>query len=221
MRGASRRLSLRDDDAGSPVSQLKPKGKRVNKFLKPIAGPFKKAKKHPKIAIAAVIVFLVLVGGLTALVVTQGGGGGDSGTATSAAKQSDTKTDPGIAAAKKRKVKPAPVVNSAGTLDVARSVGRLAIAQARGRIKHPSGLSVRVSAAPKQTVTVTYQLSCFKATGARATTRVANGHYRTRPPNVRSLSLPLSGADECTATVGAQLTKDTGVGRIKVAVIAG
>jgi hypothetical protein len=192
----------------------------VNKFLKPVAGQFKQAKKHPKIAIPAVILFLVLVGGLTALVITAGGGGEDSKTATEA-KRPDKKTDPGIAAAKKRKVKPAPVVNGSGTLDVARSVGRLAIAQARGRIKHPTGVSVRVSAAPKQTVTVTYQLSCYKAIGKRSALKVANEQYRTKPPNVRSLPLPQSGSDECTVTVGAQLTKTAGKGRIKVAVLAG
>ena len=64
-----------------------------------------------------------------------------------------------------------------------------------------------------------YQLSCYKAVGAKSTTKVSTGRYRTRPPNSRGLSLPLSGADECTATVGAQLTR--GSGRIKVAVSAG
>jgi hypothetical protein len=203
------------------VSELKPKGKRVNKFLKPVAEQFKQAKKHPKIAIPAVILFLVLIGGLTALVLTATKGGDDTSTTTSEAKRPDKKTDPGIAAAKKRKVKPAPVVNGSGTLDVARSVGRLAIAQARGRIKHPTGISVRVSAAPKQTVTVTYQLSCYKAVGKTSALKVASEQYRTKPPNVRSLPLPQSGSDECTVTVGAQLTKTAGDGRIKVAVIAG
>ena len=82
-------------------------------------------------------------------------------------------------------------------------------------------MSVRVSAAPKQTVTVTYQLSCYKAINKSSVIKVSNGNYRTKPPNVRSLSLPLSGADECTVTVGAQLTKTEGKGRVKVAVLAG
>ena len=193
----------------------------MSKFLKSIKGQFKKAKKHPKIAIPAVILFLALVGGLTALVLTAGSGGDDSSPTTSQAKRPDKETDPGLAAAKKRKVKPAPVVNGTGTLDVARSVGRLAIAQARGRIKNPTGMSVRVSAAPKQTVTVSYQLSCYKAINKTSALKVSNGQYRTKPPNVRSLPLPLSGADECTVTVGAQLTKTQGKGRVKVAVLAG
>lgn len=193
----------------------------MSKFLKPIQEQFEQAKKHPKIAIPAVILFLVLVAGLVVLVVTAGGGGGDKSPTTPKAQRPDKKTDPGIAAAKKRHVKPAPVVNTTGTLDVARSVGRLAIAQARGRIKKPSGISVRVSAAPKQTVTVTYQLSCYKATGQTSSIKVANDQYRTRPPNTRSLPLPQVGSDECTVTVGAQLTKTAGKGRIKVAVIAG
>lgn len=189
--------------------------------MKKVKKLFKSALGKPLIAIPVVVVVLVIVGGGIALIATSGGGKGTR-TATSPKKQHLSKRDKrGIAAAKKRHVKPAPVVNGSGTLDVARAVGRLAIAQGRGRIEHPVGVKVRVSAAPKQTVTVTYQLSCFKAVGRFGTTRIANGRYRTKPPDIRSIPLPMSGADQCTATVGAQLTKDVGEGRIKVAVLAG
>jgi len=190
----------------------------VKKVLDPIKKQFKQAKKHPKIAIPALLATILLIGVLTVLVLA-GGDDGEKTATTATEKKKSGKEDPGIAAAKKRKVKPAPVVNGSGTLDVARKEGRLAIAQARGRIKNPSGVNVRVSAAPKQMVTVDYQLSCYKAVHKQHTTKVSSGRYRTRPPSSRGLSLPLPGADECTATVGAQLTK--GSGRIKVAVSAG
>ena len=76
---------------------------------------------------------------------------------------------------------------------------------------------MRVSAAPKQKVTVNYQLACYReGTGAK----IGKGTYTPRPPDVRSLPLPLSGARECTVTVGAQLTSHR-PGRIKVAIISG
>ena len=192
----------------------------MKKVLAPIKKQFKQAKKHPWISLTALLVTILLVGVLTALVIT----GGDDGektatTATEKKKDGDKDTGSTPGRLKKDPVKPAPVVNGSGTLDVARQVGRLAIAQARGRIKNPSGVNVRVSAAPKQMVTVDYQLSCYKAVHKQHTTKVSTGRYRTRPPSTRGLPLPLSGADECTATVGAQLTR--GSGRIKVAVSAG
>jgi hypothetical protein len=175
---------------------------------------------NPLYGMAAVVVIVALIGGGAILLLT-GDDGKDDTAKTTTEEQKEKKKDKGTAAAKKRKVKPAPVVSGAGTLDVARSEGRLAIAQARGRIKNPSGVSVRVSAAPKQTVTVDWNLSCYKAVGKVSTTRVDHGRYRTRPPATKALPVPLPGADECTATVGVQLTKNLGEGRVKVAVIAG
>ena len=78
-------------------------------------------------------------------------------------------------------------------------------------------MRIRVSAAPKQTVTVNYQLGCYKDRRVR----IGKGSYRTRPPATREIKLPMSGAKTCIVTAGAQLTKVVGEGRIKVAVIAG
>ncbi len=175
--------------------------------------------ENPLYGAAALLVVLLVIGGGAALIFTGGDDDGDSTTTTTTAKKKD-KDDARREKLKKRKVKPAPVRASPGTLDVARSEGRLAIAQARGRIKNPSGVSVRVSAAPKQEVTVNYQLSCYKAVGKTSRTRVANERFRTTPPSTRALSLPMTGADECTITVGAQLTTGGSNGRVKVAVIA-
>jgi hypothetical protein len=176
--------------------------------------------QNPFAGFALVVVVLLLIGGGVWLIFA--GGDDDSpDTAKTETEAKKGKEDPLIEKLKKRKVTPAPVRRSPGTLDVARSEGRLAVAQARGRIKNPSGVSVRVSAAPKQEVTVDYQLSCYKAVGKTSQTRVANKRYRTTPPNTRSLSLPLSGADECTVSVGAQLTTGGSNGRVKVAVVTG
>ena len=185
--------------------------------IKNLFGP---VKAHPLISAAVVILLILTVGVLAALVVS----GGDDDTTTA----ETTATEKAKAAKKKarkkaraRKVKAAPVLNTAGTLDVSRAVGRLAIAQARGRIKHPGAISVRVSAAPKQTTVVHYQLSCYKPTGKTSVTKVGNGTYRTKPPSIRSIPLPLSGSAECVVTVSAQLSKTQGEGRVKVAVVAG
>ena len=112
--------------------------------------------------------------------------------------------------------KPAPVVR-VGIVDEARRIGRLAVAQARGTIVEPRSVRIRVSAAPKQTVSVNWQLGCFRDRRAR----VGRGEYRTRTPDSRSIKLPMSSARSCIATAGAQLTKTKGEGRVKVAVISG
>lgn len=189
----------------------------MKKVLDPIKNLFEQAKANPLIAIPAVVVLLLIVGALV-VIVALGGGDDDSTTATKTEKSDEkAKVDKEIAKAKKRKTKPAPVVSGAGTLDTARSVGTFAVAQGRGRIKNPSSVSVRVSAAPKQEITVDYQLACYKeGVGAK----IGKDRYRTRPPETRSLPLPISGAQECTVTVGAQLTSSR-PGRIKVAIISG
>jgi hypothetical protein len=201
------------------VSQLNG-GNRVSKVLDPISKLFKQAKANPIVGIS-VAVLAVLIVGAVIVVALVGGGGGDGDSADKGAPKTEKaekgNKDPAIEKARKRKTKPAPVRSSPGTLDVARSVGAYAVAQGRGRIKNPSSISVRVSAAPKQKVTVNYQLACYRENGG---TKIGTGTYTPRPPDVRSLPLPFSGARECTVTVGAQLTSHR-PGRIKVAVISG
>lgn len=196
------------------MSQLN-EGNRVQKVLKPFKNLASKAKENPIVAIPAAILAVLLVGGVVAFAVLSGGGDGDDSTIAEP-DDSTTKKDPAIEEARKRKVKPAPVLSGSGTLDTARSVGTYAVAQGRGRIKNPSAISVRVSAAPKQRVTVDYQLSCYRQSG----TKVGTGGYTTRPPDVRNIPLPIAGAKECIATVGAQLTSSK-PGRVKVAIISG
>ena len=78
-------------------------------------------------------------------------------------------------------------------------------------------MRIRVSAAPKQTVRVNWQLGCFK--NRRAI--IGKAEYSTRTPDSRGVSVPVSGAKSCIATATAQLTRSDKVGRIKVAIIAG
>jgi hypothetical protein len=210
------RIAPGEENAGPPLSQLNG-GNRVKKVLQPIKNVFKQAKANPMIAIPVALVLVLLVAGLIVLAVVTGGddkGGGSTAKSNGAEK---SERDQAIAKAKKHKVKPAPVVNGAGALDTARAIGTFAVAQGRGRIKNPSSISVRVSAAPKQEVTVDYELACYKeGIGAK----IGKDRYRTRPPDTRSLPLPVSGAQECTVTVGAQLTSHR-PGRIKVSIVSG
>jgi hypothetical protein len=211
------RIAPGEENAGPPLSEVNG-GNRVKKVLKPIKNLSKQAKANPMIAIPVALVLVLLVAGVAVLIaVTGDDGGGGNGSATKTEKSEKSEKNPAIEKAKKHKTKPAPVVSGAGTLDTARAVGTFAVAQGRGRIKNPSSISVRVSAAPKQEVTVDYQLACYKeGTG----TKIGEDRYRTHPPDTRGLPLPISGAQECTVTVGAQLTSHR-PGRIKVAIISG
>jgi hypothetical protein len=217
-RGERARIAGWRQNAGPPVSQLNG-GNRVKKVTDPIKNLFKQAKENPIIAIPVAIIALLLVGGIIAFAALSGGGGDDEGddeaSTSTEASEGGTK-DPAIEKAKKRKVKRAPVVTGAGTLDTARSIGTYAVAQGRGLVKNPSSISVRVSAAPKQKVMVNYQLACYRESG----TRIGKGHYTTRPPDFRTLSLPFAGAKQCAVTVGAQLTSSK-PGRVKVSIISG
>lgn len=167
---------------------------------------------RPLIVVPAVVVIALVV----LLIVIFAGGGGDDdggGDAASGIGEGDPTKLPG---AESRNPKPAPVVRT-GLVDEARRVGRLAVAQARGRIIEPTRVRVRVSAAPKQAVTVNWQLGCYRDRRAK----VGRGQYRVKPYDIREIELPMSGAEMCIVTAGAQLTDPDSEGRIKVGVIAG
>jgi hypothetical protein len=165
---------------------------------------------------------LYLVGGAVVAVLLDAGihifaGGGDDGDEgpdpTLGVGEGDAAQLPGN---RRRPPKRAPVVRR-GILDEARREGRLAVAQARGTINEPARVLIRVSAAPKQTVTVNYQLGCFRDRRAR----IGRGSYRTKPPDTRAIPIPMSAPKTCIATASAQLTRNLGRGRVKVSVISG
>ena len=172
--------------------------------------------RWPLIGIAVV---LLLVGMTVGAFLIFGGGDGD--VVVVVEEEDDPELgvgegDPTDLPGRRRGQKEAPRVRS-GVVDEARRVGRLAVAQSRGTIVNPSAVTIRVSAAPKQTVTVNWQLGCFRDRRAR----VGRGQYRARPPDTRQVPLPMQGATSCIATASAQLTDPDREGRVKVAVIAG
>lgn len=174
--------------------------------MKELAGKIKPLYLIPVAVLAVLIVAAIFIFG----------GGGEDGTSEQDAARGVGEGDATQLPGTRRRPKQAPVVRT-GVMDEARRVGRLAVAQARGRIVEPRRVRIRVSAAPKQTVTVNYQLGCYRNRRAR----IGKGSYRTRPPDTREVSIPMPGASSCIVTAGAQLTKIKGEGRIKVAVIAG
>jgi hypothetical protein len=166
--------------------------------------------ENPLYAVSAVLIVVVVV------FVAVGSGGKDDGkqgntttTATSKKKKSKPKLPKG------RKVREAPIA-STGVVDQARREGDFVVAQARGTIRNPGVVRLRVSASPRQRVTVDWQLSCFR----HRRVKVGRGRYRTKAPSTRAISVPMAGAETCIATAGAQLTR-YGRGIVKVAVVAG
>ena len=174
--------------------------------------------RWPLIGMAVV---LVLVGLTVGAFLVLGGGGDDDADVVVEEEEGDPALGLGEGDRRdlpggRRRQKEAPRVRS-GVVDEARRVGRLAVAQSRGTIVSPSRVTIRVSAAPKQSVTVNWQLGCFRDRRAR----VGRGEYRARPPDARQVPLPMQGAASCIATASAQLTDPDREGRVKVAVIAG
>lgn len=169
-------------------------------------------KVNPLYAGAAVILLLVVI---VLIVLTSGGNDGDK-TATTAPTTTTKKKHKAHARKKKTKrSKPAPIGTS-GTIDEARREGDFAVAQARGTIRSPSAVTIRVSAAPKQRVSVNWQLSCFRSRKVQ----IGKGQYLAKAPDERHIPLPMSGAETCIFTAGAQLRRH-GHGRVKVGVAAG
>lgn len=169
----------------------------------------RKIKKNVKPIYALPVVLVLIVVAFIAIF-----SGGDEGDRSATTPSSTSRGKDG-GKAKRRSPKPAPI-GSSGVIDEARRVGPLVVAQARGTIRNPSRVRLRISAAPKQKVSVDWQLSCFRDRRIR----VGKGKYRAKTPDTRAISVPLAGAETCIATAGAQLTRD-GKGRVKVAVIAG
>jgi hypothetical protein len=161
--------------------------------------------------VAGVLVGVLIIAGIFVFVV--GGDDSDGPDPTLGVGEGDPSALPG---GKRRPPRQAPVVRS-GVLDEARRSGRLAVAQARGTVLEPSRVRIRVSATPRQTVTVNYQLGCYRNRRAK----VGRGSYRTRPPDTREVPIPMAGAKSCIVTAGAQLTKVLTPGSVNVQVIAG
>ena len=95
------------------------------------------------------------------------------------------------------------------TVSMKRSEGPNATAAAGGIIDKPTGIYLRVSAAPKQEVKGSWNVSC----GGGSTDMDA---FTAKPPYLLKLRIPRKNADSCVAGASAQLS---GEGRLKVAIL--
>lgn len=100
------------------------------------------------------------------------------------------------------------------TLATARDSGRHAQATTQARLQRPAELLLRVSAAPKQRVTVSWGMSCPKTAGGRA--KGTGDVYGAVPPSLRALRLPARPIAFCAISARARLSRS---GRVKIAVI--
>ena len=100
------------------------------------------------------------------------------------------------------------------TIDSARATGTHATASVDGRVRNPAEILLRVSAAPKQRVTVSWGMSCPKTSSGTA--KGSGGVYAATPPDTRALTLPRRTIAFCAVTAQARLS---GKGRVKLAVI--
>ena len=102
------------------------------------------------------------------------------------------------------------------TIDLKRTTGDRAIASAEGIIRRPVAVAIRVSAAPKQRVVVTWGLSCPRTDDRKDVDAGIGGTYSTTPPNVRALRLPRREIAFCAVRGDARLTRK---GRVKVTLL--
>lgn len=101
------------------------------------------------------------------------------------------------------------------TVDRARASGERPAAKAAGSVRHPHAVAIRVSAAPKQRVTVVWALSC--TSGDRAKQATTGGSYSTMSPNIRPLRLPQGATGEVCAL---EATAKILTGRVKSTLLA-
>lgn len=99
-------------------------------------------------------------------------------------------------------------------VDRARAQGDRVEAKAEAAVKKPAAIAIRVSAAPKQRVTVVWALSCTNGNGDDAKTTGAS--YTTLTPNIRELKLPDAPRDVCQVEATTKLL----TGRVKTTLLA-
>ncbi len=95
------------------------------------------------------------------------------------------------------------------TVATKRGEGKYATALPSANMRKPKEIWLRVSAAPKQEVTGTWNVSC----GAG---NVAQDTFTVTPPHLQKLEIPGKNVRSCIAGASAQLS---GEGRLKVAIL--
>lgn len=91
------------------------------------------------------------------------------------------------------------------TIDGARESGRHATAVAKGIVDRPASVAIRVSAAPRQRVEVTWGLSCPKTNTGKD--KGTGGTYAATPPDVHTLTLPHRKIAFCAARAEVRLAR--------------
>ena len=163
-----------------------------------------------------IILFVVVEVLFVIAVVVLSGCGGDDDESPNARTTTSGKT---TGTAKKGDDKPAEKTGGATadtddmpalrTFASGRAEGLKASATANGLVRRPKELWLRVSAAPKQKVRVSYNLTC-------GTGKNGGGDFIVTPPDIRQIKLPEKNPKVCPVGVAAQLD---GKGRLKVALL--
>ena len=147
-----------------------------------------------KIAIGAVLVVVLTV--VAVMLLTGGDDDGGDGTSASGEKPGGGKGgDAGP---------------SLRTVSVKRAEGTRVTAAAAAFIKNPTQIWMRISAAPKQKVTGSWNVSCAGGGGTEMDT------FTVTPPYLLRLKLPRKNAKTC---VGGASARIDGKGRLKVAIL--
>ncbi|MDQ3675990.1 MAG: hypothetical protein M3401_04165 [Actinomycetota bacterium] len=99
-------------------------------------------------------------------------------------------------------------------VDRARASGDRIQAKAEAAVKKPEAVAIRVSAAPKQRVTVVWALSCTNGNGDKEKT--TGGSYSVMTPNIHQLQVP----DKPRAVCQVEATTKLLTGRVKTTLLA-
>jgi len=99
------------------------------------------------------------------------------------------------------------------TIARVRATGERPAAKAAGSVRDPQTIAIRVSAAPKQRISVVWALSCTDGEQERT----SGGSYTTMPPDIRPLKLARGAPrDVCAVDATAKIL----TGRVKTTLLA-
>jgi hypothetical protein len=104
-------------------------------------------------------------------------------------------------------------VADAKVIGKGKASGDAAVAAASGTANHPGTLRVRVTASSRQSVTVSWNVTCSKDLGAGT----KSGQFKASTPVTRKLQQPMRNPDHCIVAATAQLSRG---GTIRVFLLA-
>jgi hypothetical protein len=107
----------------------------------------------------------------------------------------------------------APAVASARVIGSEKASGDYAVAVASGNASHPHSLWVKVTATPRQRVSVSWFVVCSKGFGSGS----KSGDFKARTTATHKLRMPTRSPDDCTVSASAQLDRG---GRLRVTLLA-